>query len=553
MAATDIHNGDSSDLPEEVNNPPAGIVLPPKEIRAIVEKTAGYVARNGPVFEDRIREKERSNPRFSFLNPADPYGPFYEWRLEEIREGRGTSVSAGRAGETPAAEPEKPKGPPEPPEFHFSARMPNINAQDLEVVKLTALFVAERGKSFMTALSQRETRNYQFDFLRPQHSLYQFFTRLVDQYTELLRSNGVDGGKSEKKRIAELDHNVNDKFHMLDRARQRAEWVQYQEQQKQQKEEEAEREQSEEIPFWIIFRLFTNVISGAYAEIDWHDFVVVETVLFTEADDQADLPPPTSLNDLQSASLEQKAMMSLQPSNMRIEEAMPTDQAIYYDQYGQTHAQPQYPVSALTPNNFNQPMALLPGAPVPVQAQNMLPPPPAKTAREEEEERLIRERVDQRERAAAAQAAARAAPGTQPMRIRNDYVPRAQVKRQTANTQICPNCKQAIPANEFDEHIRIELLDSRWKTQRQKERANAQTTNLSTSEVAANLKRLASQRTDVFDAATGQPIVSEEEAARRKRVALASYDGQPESKDANRMQSMNIEEQLRHIQEKAKQ
>ena len=192
---------------------------------------------------DRIREKEKHNPKFSFLSPNDAYAPFYQWRLHEVREGRGTAVSAGRVGEAvPAAEPEQPKGPPEPPEFRFSARMPNISAQDLDVVRLTALFVAKRGKSFMTALSQRETRNYQFDFLRPQHSLYQFFTRLVDQYTELLQSNSVDDGKAEKARLEQLKHNVDDRFHMLAEARQRAEWVKFQEQQKQQKEEEAEQE-----------------------------------------------------------------------------------------------------------------------------------------------------------------------------------------------------------------------------------------------------------------------------------------------------------------------
>ena len=139
----------------------------------------------------------------------------------------------------------------------------------------------------MTALSQRETRNYQFDFLRPQHSLYQFFTRLVDQYSELLQSGGIEGSKAEKARLQELELNVKDKYHMLSRAKQRAEWVKFIEKQKQAKKEE---EQQEHV---------------AYAQIDWHDFVVVETVLFTEADDQADLPPPTSLNDLPSASLEQ--------------------------------------------------------------------------------------------------------------------------------------------------------------------------------------------------------------------------------------------------------
>src|SRR5947207_853528 len=139
---------------------------------------------------DRMREKERLNPKFSFLSQGDAYNPFYLWRLNEVREGRGTAVSAGRVGEATQAEPKRPIGPEKPPDFHFSARMPNISAQDLDVVKLTALFVAANGRQFMTTLSQKEAGNYQFDFLRPNHSMYQFFSRLVDQYTELLRAGG---------------------------------------------------------------------------------------------------------------------------------------------------------------------------------------------------------------------------------------------------------------------------------------------------------------------------------------------------------------------------
>ncbi|KAL8826280.1 MAG: hypothetical protein Q9191_003893, partial [Dirinaria sp. TL-2023a] len=277
-------------LPEEVSKPPAGVVLPPRDIRTIVERTAGYVARNGAVFEDRIRDREKHNPKFSFLSPKDPYSPFYQWRLDEVRAGRGNAVSAGRANEpAPPPEPEKPKGPAPPPEFHFSARMPNISAQDLDVVRLTALFVAKNGRSFMTSLAQKEARNYQFDFLRPQHSLHQFFSRLIDQYNILLQASSPAGEKAQRARIQELEAHVADRFHVLGRAKQRAQWVKYQEEQKAKKEEALEKEQLE------------------YAQIDWHDFVVVETVLFEEADDQADLPPPPSLNDLQSASLEQKA------------------------------------------------------------------------------------------------------------------------------------------------------------------------------------------------------------------------------------------------------
>ena len=397
---------------------------------AILEKTAGYVARNGIVFEgqsihlctgwktqltiiDRIREKEKHNPKFSFLSTNDSYNAYYLWRLSEIKEGRGTAVAAGRAGETPAEE-QKPKGPPEPPEFHFSARMPNISAQDLEVVRLTALFVAKNGRQFMTTLSRKEAGNFQFDFLRPNHSLHNFFQRLIDQYTALLRAGGMDGegGKLQQERIKDLQANVDNKFHVLGRAKQRAEWFKFQDQEKQKKEEEAEKERM------------------TYAQIDWHDFVVVETVMFTEADDQTNLPPPTSLADLQFASLDQKAMMSINSHNMRIEEAMPED-TDYYSPYPQ---QPQQMVPPPVPQPAYQPSYQ------DTRMQNT------------EEDEAIRERAEARERAQQAQAQAKG--GSAPMRIKENYVPRAQQRQNKANMALCPNCKQQIPITELDEHMR---------------------------------------------------------------------------------------------------
>lgn len=56
-----------------------------------------------------------------------------------------------------------------------------------DVVKLTAQFVARNGRQFLTTLMNKEQRNYQFDFLRPQHSLFNYFTKLVEQYTKVLR------------------------------------------------------------------------------------------------------------------------------------------------------------------------------------------------------------------------------------------------------------------------------------------------------------------------------------------------------------------------------
>lgn len=417
-----VTNEDASIILDEIKAP-AGVVLPPKEIKNILEKTAGYVARNGASFEERIREKEKHNPKFSFLSLNDAYYAYYAWRLSEIKEGRGNAVAAGRAGEV-APEPEKPKGPPEPPKFQFSARMPIINAKDLEVLRLTALFVAKNGRQFMTSLSQREAGNYQFDFLRPNHTLHNFFQHLIDQYTSLMRAGGIDGegGRLQQERIQELERNVNDKYHILTRAKQRAEWFKFQDQEKQKKEEAIEQEKL------------------SFAQIDWHDFVVVETVLFTEADDQAILPPPTSLNDLQFASLDQKASMSIN-NNLRIEEAFPSEEDSYYGSYP---AQPQ--AQQMPP----------PQIPAPQPAYPQQHPIRTRSAEEEEEEEArIRERTEARARAQAAQVEAKG--GSAPMKIKENYVPRAAARAANrAQMAVCPNCKEQIPYSELDEHMRSE-------------------------------------------------------------------------------------------------
>lgn len=507
-------------------------------LTAILEKTAGFVARNGIVFEDRIREKEKTNPKFSFLNNADPYNPYYLWRLSEIKEGRGTAVAAGRVGEAAVPVEEKPVGPPKPPDFKFSARMPNISAQDLEVVRLTALFVAKNGRQFMTSLSQRETGNYQFDFLRPNHSLHNFFQHLIDQYSMLLRAGGIDGegGRQQQERVAELQHNVDDRFHILARARQRSEWLKHQEDEKQKQEEEAEKERQ------------------SYAQIDWHDFVVVETVVFTEADDQANLPPPTSLNDLQYASLEQKARVSVN-ANLRIEEGFPSEEDSTYNAYP-VPAQPTQPTYNIPhhPSYPAQPQGYQPQQmPVPQSAYGMAPPLRPNGMQEDEESQRIREREEARARVQHAQAEAKG--GAAPMKIRENYVPRAAARaanKQSGQMALCPNCKQQIPLNELEEHMRIEMLDPRWKEQKAKHESRYSTSNLVQADAASNLKRFASQRSDLFDGVTGQPI-TEEEQARRKRAAINSFDGNLEGRNPNHvthLQSVNVDEQIRAIHQR---
>jgi splicing factor 3A subunit 1 len=158
--AQDKVSGSTMDI---ISKAPEGVVLPPKELRTIIEKVRGFSVRNGAASEQCMRSEQANVAEFSFIFAGDLYYDFNQWRRDDVKSGHGTDVAAGRVGE---AIPKflKSKGPELPSEFLFGARMPTINAQDLEIVKLTALWVAKNGRGWMIQLSQRDANNFQFDF-----------------------------------------------------------------------------------------------------------------------------------------------------------------------------------------------------------------------------------------------------------------------------------------------------------------------------------------------------------------------------------------------------
>lgn len=107
-----------------------------------------------------------------------------------------------------------------------------------DIVKLTAQFVARNGRQFLTNLMNREQRNYQFDFLRPQHSLFQYFTKLLEQYTKILipPKDLMARLKTESSGGRESSNTI------LEQIKYRANWQRHQEAQKKREEEKVERE-----------------------------------------------------------------------------------------------------------------------------------------------------------------------------------------------------------------------------------------------------------------------------------------------------------------------
>eukprot|EP01051_Picozoa_sp_SAG22_P011020 SAG22_NODE_1028_length_5942_cov_3.188088_4_plen_78_part_01 len=72
-----------------------GIIYPPGDIRAIVDKTAEFVARNGEQFEAKILGNESDNAKFSFLRDNDPYNAYYRFKIKDIREGEAAGGADG--------------------------------------------------------------------------------------------------------------------------------------------------------------------------------------------------------------------------------------------------------------------------------------------------------------------------------------------------------------------------------------------------------------------------------------------------------------------------
>jgi splicing factor 3A subunit 1 len=81
-----------------------------------------------------------------------------------------------------------------PTSDRFTIETPaNLSLLDMDVIKLTAQFVARNGQKFLIALTEREKQNPQFDFLKPTHSLFSYFTNLVDAYSKAINPSKVEG------------------------------------------------------------------------------------------------------------------------------------------------------------------------------------------------------------------------------------------------------------------------------------------------------------------------------------------------------------------------
>jgi splicing factor 3A subunit 1 len=320
-----------------------GVIKPPPEIRAVADRTALYVAKNGRAFESRILNSEKGKtPKFAFLHSTSPFHAYYEDRVKFYEEGGTDEKEAEEKATEDAKKQAEAKGEEEkqeatadntttnnkreskhrasaidpiakalleqrakilrhraaaanekqgdaketteeddeesaalsallpPPELRFIniVAPASLSIADVETIQLVAQFTALDGKngSFLSQFIHREWNNPRFAFAQPRHGHFAYFSSLVDAYRTILSDWTMSGTSAANDYIKKLSNNP-DKC--LETA---AYWAEY-------KRDREERSNSEED-------------GQTVAVIDWHDFVIVETIDFAPHEIVDVVPPP---------------------------------------------------------------------------------------------------------------------------------------------------------------------------------------------------------------------------------------------------------------------
>lgn len=467
-----------------------GIIHPPPDIRNIVDKTSQFVAKNGPEFERRIIQSNAGNPKFNFLNPSDPYHAYYQHRLSEFRA-QNQAPQAPQSADAAAVEP-APAAPAvpsatdsaptdiaaqfrpvakvlEPPEAEqYTVRLPEgITGEELDIIKLTAQFVARNGKSFLTGLTSREINNPQFHFLKPTHSMFMFFTALADAYSKVLMP---PKGLTEK-----LKKSVTDMTTVLERCLHRLEWEKSQEQARQRAEDEIEQERMQ------------------MAMIDWHDFVVVESIDFADDEDE-DLPPPMTLEEVirrsKMTNVEEETIEPGKEVEMEMDE-----EEVQLVEEGMRAA-------SIEDND-------------------------------DERKNMMKEN-DELE---------------PPMRIVKNWKrpeERIPAERDPTRFVVSPITGELIPINEMSEHMRISLIDPKYKEQKERMFAKIRETTLAQDdEISRNIVGLARTRPDIFgttEEEVSNAVKAEIEKKKDEQPKQVIWDGHTGSigRTANQALSQNF-------------
>ena len=163
------------------------MIVPPKELRGLIDKTADYVAKNGVKFEEQIYNKQNEE-NFSFLRLDNPYRAYYDKRVIFFAKQRINNEQKNAEMILEEKEEEDELSQTEDNGFSFGLIQPKMSVEMRETIQMTARYVAVSGEDFLGQLMLSEENNPQFSFLKPNSPFFSYFTDLISSYVEIMEN-----------------------------------------------------------------------------------------------------------------------------------------------------------------------------------------------------------------------------------------------------------------------------------------------------------------------------------------------------------------------------
>lgn len=229
--------------------------MTPEQAKTI-ERTAEYVLKNGASFEKRLRLNNKEG-KFDFLSEDNEHNSYYKEQLK-LQNKSPNEVIQEEIAELPRP-------------LHFQTHLPMISPKDLDIIKLTALYVAKNGEDYLTKLIKHENsigNKAQFEFTSKNHSLNELFKEYISQYKKVIDDEAVPPKDLLRTAMARAIYDKQNKVKLL--------------QEKQEKQD----------------------LKKHYALIEWQDFFLVGVFSFDAVDEVQELAIPLKREELLARSLE---------------------------------------------------------------------------------------------------------------------------------------------------------------------------------------------------------------------------------------------------------
>ena len=530
---TKKNDKNSINIEKEQNNPLGeGITMiyPPPETKKVIDKAATLVAQYGIQVETSMKE----DPNFSFINKSDPYYPYYQSKIsqskEELRKNLSKKMEEYYSQEKNASNNENKEflnkkrkednlielekeakellkeamqdkidllrsdknlnnleKIPQPAPDIFSVPQPNISGTELDIIKISAQFVAKNGQKFLSDLIRREKDNPQFDFMKPQHTLFGYFTFLVGCYAKILNNKNEIMSKIEKYATNSDEILKYENMHYL-----------YEK--KLSKIPRGKRFSQED--------LLTNDEKEKMKQIDWYDFVLVETIDFSSDEDEKSeksnkeiIAKENIYNNnyiKENNEIDNSTIITNDDNNTitKIE-----DDKTFYTNNNAINS------TNNNNNNVGQEIVYINGRKV------------IKNYVREKKKPILDKGVDD------------------------------------VNEVKCPLCKLSIKPNKIEEHLKIELLDPKWKKIQEVINKNQEQTNLAgTGDLLIYLDEFSKSRPDLFgDVDDIKKLEKKRKEEKEKNIDHATFNGYAPTMSRTTANNNMIKIQnIRHIEESKK-